>query len=122
MLGIKKISQDLNLPTPFLAKILQQLAKQKILTSSKGPHGGFSILRDPESITLLDIVKAIDGDEIFTNCIIHNGTCNDIINEGKPCPVHNEFSALREDLLNIFRSKTIAGLVKRDDGNENLLI
>ena len=73
--GIKQISKDLDLPTPFLAKILQQLAKQKILISLKGPHGGFSLLKDPKKITFLDIVRIIDGDEIFTNCIMHNTTC-----------------------------------------------
>jgi Rrf2 family iron-sulfur cluster assembly transcriptional regulator len=60
--GIKQIAKDLELPTPFLAKILQQLAKQKILNSTKGPHGGFSLLKDSKSITLLDIVKTIDGE------------------------------------------------------------
>ncbi|MCK7460654.1 MAG: Rrf2 family transcriptional regulator [Sphingobacterium sp.] len=73
--GIKQICKDLDLPTPFLAKILQQLAKQKILKSLKGPHGGFSLLKDPKKITLLDIVITIDGEDIFTNCVIHNRTC-----------------------------------------------
>ena len=73
--GIKKISHDLDLPTPFLAKILQQLAKQKILSSSKGPHGGFSLLKDPKKVTLYDIVITIDGDDVFTDCIMHHGTC-----------------------------------------------
>ena len=50
--GIKQISNDLDLPTPFLAKILQQLAKQKILSSSKGPHGGFSLLKDPRKYNI----------------------------------------------------------------------
>ena len=72
------ISKDLDLPTPFLAKILQQLAKQKILNSTKGPHGGFSLMKDPKKITLLDIVKTIDGEEIFTNCVMHNGTCRSV--------------------------------------------
>ena len=79
--GIKKISGDLDLPTPFLAKILQQLAKQKILSSSKGPHGGFSLLKDPKKITLLDIVNTIDGNDIFTNCVMHNGSC-EVIGKG----------------------------------------
>lgn len=122
MIGIKRISKDLNLPTPFLAKILQQLAKQKILSSSKGPHGGFALLKDPESITLLDIVMAIDGDDIFTNCIIHNGTCSSVLSEGKPCPVHGEFSVLRGNLLELFRSRTIGGLVRRESENENFFI
>ena len=48
-IGIKEISGDLGLPSPFLAKILQQLAKHKILNSVKGPNGGFTLKRKPES-------------------------------------------------------------------------
>ena len=45
-IGIKEISGVLNLPAPFLAKILQQLARHKILNSVKGPNGGFLSLRN----------------------------------------------------------------------------
>jgi Rrf2 family iron-sulfur cluster assembly transcriptional regulator len=111
--GIKKISSDLDLPTPFLAKILQQLAKQKILSSTKGPHGGFSILRDPQTITLYDIVNTIDGDEIFTNCIMHSGPCMSVDDNKKPCPLHDDYSKARIERINLFRGKTIYDLVKR---------
>ena len=110
--GIKKISNDLDLPTPFLAKILQQLAKQKILSSTKGPHGGFSILRDPQKITLYDIIKTIDGEEVFTNCIMHNGPCITVDNTKKPCPLHDDYSKARTDRINLFRGKTIYDLAK----------
>jgi Rrf2 family iron-sulfur cluster assembly transcriptional regulator len=53
--GIKKISKDLNLPTPFLAKILQQLAKKKILSSSKGPHGGYLKIHGKQLFWILSI-------------------------------------------------------------------
>jgi Rrf2 family iron-sulfur cluster assembly transcriptional regulator len=113
--GIKKVSSDLDLPTPFLAKILQQLAKQKILSSTKGPHGGFSILKDPKTITLYDIVKTIDGEEIFTNCIMHNGPCIIVDGTKKPCPLHEDYSKTRTDRINLFRGKTIYDLVKKVD-------
>jgi len=110
--GIKKISSDLDLPTPFLAKILQQLVKHKILSSTKGPHGGFSILKDPQKITLYEIIKNIDGEEIFTNCIMHNGPCITVDNTKKPCPLHDDYSKARTDRINLFRGKTIYDLVK----------
>lgn len=44
-IGIKKISEDLEIPTPFLGKILQSLARQKLLSSTKGPHGGLVWVR-----------------------------------------------------------------------------
>jgi Rrf2 family iron-sulfur cluster assembly transcriptional regulator len=113
MTGIKQISADLNLPTPFLAKILQQLAKQKILSSSKGPHGGFSLLKDPKKITLLDIVNTIDGTDIFTNCIMHNGSCDSVEKEHKKCPLHDDYEKIRTNLIKLFSNKTIYELVKK---------
>jgi Rrf2 family transcriptional regulator, iron-sulfur cluster assembly transcription factor len=45
MIGIKKISEDLKLSSPFLGKILQNLVKQKLLVSTKGPNGGFALAK-----------------------------------------------------------------------------
>ena len=120
--GIKQISKDLDLPTPFLAKILQQLAKQKILKSLKGPHGGFSLLRDPKKITLLDIVKTIDGEEIFTNCIIHNTTCTCVDKRKDPCPLHENYSKVREELINLFSTTTVHELVMNKDAQSRINI
>lgn len=112
-IGIKKISYDLDLPAPFLAKILQQLAKRKILSSTKGPHGGFSLLKDPKKVTLYDIVITIDGDEVFTDCIMHQGTCSGVDTGKKYCPLHEDYSKTQNDRMNLFRNKTIYDLVKR---------
>jgi Rrf2 family protein len=119
--GIKQISKDLDLPTPFLAKILQQLAKQKILDSSKGPHGGFSLLKDPKKITLLDIVKTIDGDEIFTNCLIHNETCKSLGDNKNYCILHDDYTALRTDLVRLFSVRTVQDLVEKAGETEKII-
>jgi Rrf2 family iron-sulfur cluster assembly transcriptional regulator len=118
--GIKKISKDLNLPTPFLAKILQQLAKQKILSSSKGPHGGFSLLRDPRKITLLDIVNTIDGYDTFTNCVMHNGSCEGVHADKMKCPLHEDYEKSRKELIKLFSNRTIHELVVKS-GKEELI-
>ncbi len=110
--GIKQISKDLDLPAPFLAKILQQLARRKILTSLKGPHGGFSLMRDAKDITLFDIITTIDGDELFTYCIMHNGSCKTIDRYKKPCPLHNDYARVRSDMIKVFKSRTVAEIVK----------
>jgi Rrf2 family protein len=120
--GIKQISEDLNLPTPFLAKILQLLAKQKILRSSKGPHGGFSLLRDPKEITLLDIITTIDGNDLFENCIIHNTTCRRVNDENLICPIHDEYSKIRTNLMKIFTKKTIYSIVKAATNTAEIVI
>lgn len=120
--GIKEISGDLELPLPFLAKILQQLAKHKILNSVKGPNGGFSLLKKPESITLFEIVKIIDGEGLFKNCIIHDGSCAEVRRNKKTCPVHDDYSVIRASLINLFKNKTIAELVKTAKESENIFI
>lgn len=120
--GIKQISKDLALPTPFLAKILQQLAKQKILHSTKGPHGGFSLMKEPKKITLLDIVKTIDGDEIFTNCIVHNSTCKSVEKRKDICPLHDDYTKIRTDLDEMFSSTTIQDLITKKNEGEKFMI
>lgn len=118
--GIRKISSDLGLPTPFLAKILQQLAKQKILSSSKGPHGGFSILKDPKTITLLDIVNTIDGNDVFTSCVMHNGPCTG--DNMAHCPLHDDYDKTRQELIRLFSNKTIHELVIKSGKTEFIVI
>jgi len=120
--GIKKISSDLDLPTPFLAKILQILTKQKILVSMKGPHGGFSLLKNPREISLFDIVKAIDGTDIFTNCVMHSGSCQASEQNKNKCPLHDDYEKIRSRLIKLFSSKTIYELVKKANKGDMITI
>ena len=57
----KKISAAYNLPTEYLLQVMQQLVRAGILTSKKGPNGGFNLARPAKEITMLEIVEAIDG-------------------------------------------------------------
>jgi Rrf2 family iron-sulfur cluster assembly transcriptional regulator len=120
--GIRKISGDLSLPMPFLAKILQQLAKQKILSSTKGPHGGFSLLKDPREISLLDIVNSIDGKDVFTNCVMHNSSCEGVVKDKIQCPLHEDYQKTRAEIIKLFTNKTIYDLVKAANSSEFITI
>jgi Rrf2 family transcriptional regulator, iron-sulfur cluster assembly transcription factor len=120
--GIKQIGADLDLPTPFLGKILQQLAKKKILKSLKGPNGGFSMMKDPRTITLFDVVTAIDGIDTFTDCVIHNGPCQCIDRTKKPCPIHDDYAKTRSEMIELFKSKTIYDLVQKASNSELITI
>ena len=98
-IGIKKISGELDLPAPFLAKILQVLAKHKLLNSSKGPNGGFSLGKDANKITLYEIVRIIDGNDIFDQCLISMRTCYE---ERIPCPMHDRYEPIRNEIKKTF--------------------
>jgi Rrf2 family iron-sulfur cluster assembly transcriptional regulator len=108
-IGIKKISEDLDIPSPFLSKILQRLAKNKILQSTKGPHGGFGLGRDGEDISLMDIVRIIDGMDFFERCLIGLKSC---LNPDSPvrCPIHQQYEPIREETRKLFEDTTIAQL------------
>lgn len=106
-IGIRKISEDLELPAPFLGKILQNLAKNKILDSTKGPNGGFQLAMKPEKISLFDIVKIIDGIEVFHECIIGMKVCNNPKTGDVNCPFYHRSHEIRTGLLTIFKEQTI---------------
>jgi Rrf2 family protein len=57
----KKISEAYDFPTEYLLQVMQQLVKSGILTSKKGPRGGFNLARPAKEITMLEIIEAIDG-------------------------------------------------------------
>lgn len=108
-IGIKKISSDLKIPTPFLGKIMQSLAKHKLLSSTKGPHGGFGLGRRAENISLMDIVEVVDGVDGFNECIIGLHTCTE---EEKHCPIHSRYAQIRSELKDFFENKNIGVLVE----------
>jgi len=112
-IGIKKISESLNMPSPFLGKILQVLAKHKILNSTKGPHGGFSLSKKADDISLLEIVKIIDGLDFFTTCIIGVKVCEGDVSRQEICPFHDKLDPLRDELFNQFKNLSI-GTFKND--------
>lgn len=101
--GIKEIAQKVKSPEPFLGKILQKLSKVGVIQSSKGPNGGFYI--DPEGLIkpIADIVLAIDGEQIFIGC----GMGLDYCSEKNPCPLHNDFKKVRNQLSMMLKSTTI---------------
>jgi len=111
-IGIKEISKALALPSPFLSKILQNLAKQKLLISTKGPHGGFALGRSPEQISLLDIVEIIDGLSSFDECLVGLNICKHRSDYKIKCPLHKESHIVRNDLKKLFEKHYIADLAE----------
>lgn len=120
--GIKKISAELDLPMPFLAKILQSLARQKILLSSKGPNGGFALTGDADNIHLIDIVKAIDGQDVFSRCVLHNDNCKSIDDNKVACALHSDYVAQRKAIEKMFEGKTLNDLVRAARNSKDILI
>lgn len=105
-IGIKEISAALDIPSPFLSKIMQTMARKKILHSIKGPHGGFSLGRPAVDISIMDIVEIIDGTDIFDTCLVRTTHCSD----EEPCGIHDKVTAIRKETRTFFINQTIEDL------------
>ncbi|MCA1801868.1 MAG: Rrf2 family transcriptional regulator [Rhodothermaceae bacterium] len=102
--SIRDMSNELRISFHFLTKILQKLTAEGILQSHKGPKGGILLAREARNITILDVVLAIDGDKVFTECVLGLPGCG----SERPCPMHNHWITVREDLREMFSTKTLA--------------
>ncbi len=102
--SIRAISEELDISFHFLTKIFQKLTQAGILASFRGPNGGVALARPATRITLLDIVIAIDGPELFTECVLGLPGCGD----RKPCPLHDKWAQERARLREMFGATTVA--------------
>ncbi len=105
---VKNIAEECDIPTHFLAKILQQLARKGFLRSSKGPTGGFTLRRPADEINLLEIVDAIDGLEEYQRCLGGMAECND----DAPCGMHDSWKELRARILDYLEDTSIADVAE----------
>ena len=102
--SLKEIAAAIDSPVAFTAKILQVLAKENIINSIKGPKGGFEIDKAAlPKITIKQVVKAIDGDSLFIGCALGLRECN----EKKPCPMHDHFVSIRDQLNETLASSNL---------------
>jgi len=103
---VKNIAQEEGIPSHFLAKILQQLARRGLLQSSKGPTGGFHLRQKPEDISLMDIVQALDGLGDYEKCASGLSECN----AQMPCGMHDSWVALRSRIIDYLKHTSIADI------------
>ncbi len=105
--SLKDIAAEINSPEAFTAKILQKLARKHIISSTKGAAGGFEIEKSKIStVKLAQIVDAIDGDSIYNGCGLGLSTCD----ENHPCPVHDKFLDVREELRRMLETTNLEEL------------
>ncbi len=104
----KNIAAEEGIPSYFLAKILQELARDGFLRSSKGPRGGFRLGQDPEEISMLQIVEAVDGAGRYDRCIGGSPECND----RAPCGMHDSWKTLRSRIIEYLEGTSVADLAK----------
>lgn len=101
---LSDIANETRSPESYVAKILQTLVKEKVIISIKGPKGGFEIDSNRiDTLVLNDVVKAIDGEHLLTECCLGLLECSD----QNPCPAHNRYSEIKTQLESMLKTTTI---------------
>jgi len=105
--SLKDVAKAIESPEAYTSKILQQLSRNTIINSSKGPTGGFSMDKQKlNEVTLSTIVFAVDGDNIYNGCGLGLKECN----EKMPCPVHHQFKLIRNELKKMLETTAVRSL------------
>ena len=98
-----EISNEMQTPPFLLSRILQRLARSKLLHSMKGHHGGFRMNKSPEEINIYDVVKIVDGEIVVHDCTEQCGM-------GRCCTLRDAFTQAERALELALRAVTLADL------------
>ncbi|MBN2613920.1 MAG: Rrf2 family transcriptional regulator [Bacteroidales bacterium] len=115
--GTDEIAREIEAPRFFTAKILQRLVRNGFISSLKGKGGGFFFMPGQSEFMLKELIKSIEGDEIFTGCGFGLKHCNLEI----PCPLHERYAPIRDAIESLLSTETIQSMAKKYDRGYQLL-
>lgn len=110
----REMAQVLEIPPHFLAKILQELSKNRVLVSVKGKHGGFKLARPADKIMLLKIVEALEGKAVRDACVLGSAECSPDL----PCPLRPRCASVRGEVWRLFSETSLQELAEQGDGEQ----
>lgn len=117
LVQICDISKEWGIPEGFLRKIVAQLSKDGLIRSQRGAGGGIQLSRPAETLTLLDVIEAVEGRVFLNKCLIAQGTCHLDLT----CAVHTVWCDAQQALRTILTKKSLAELsvgFKNDSSRE----
>ncbi len=107
----RHVAEAMNIPAPFLAKIAQELARCGLIQIVQGSKGGYRLRKNPDEISLLDVIEAVEGEIFLNECLFRPESCG----RSSYCKVHGVWQEARDGLRNTFRRTTLAQLCFSDD-------
>jgi Rrf2 family protein len=107
--NVKEITEPMQIPHSFLAKILQRLVKAGIVQSVRGAGGGFRLTKKPEEITLYDVIKATSGPLSINECVVDERACQ----LSSTCSVHPIWTEIRDDIERKLEKQNFKTLASR---------
>ena len=104
-----EIAEVLDVPRNYLSKILHHLRQRGVLTSARGPKGGFRLRRSAQEVSLADIIEPHDPISEERHCLLGRSECRD----DDPCPAHTQWREVGKTLNRFFHETTIADLIRQ---------
>lgn len=108
VLSAQALAERAHLEVPTVSKLLKQLAQAELVVSTRGINGGYRLARAPASITIADIVTAMEGPIGMTECSAHAGTCD----HESHCGVRVNWRRISQAIAAALESVTLADMVK----------
>ena len=106
---VRDIARAREIPSAFLAKLVPQLVRAGILSSTRGKNGGISFARSPSRVSLADVVRTIEGEGYFRECVFELFPC-----DGRPnCPLHDVWDPLRDRIRDFLEDTTIKSVADK---------
>jgi Rrf2 family protein len=99
-----EIAEEYGISATLMAKVLQKLAHQALVTAKHGSSGGYQLAKEPDQISALDVITAIDGPVLITSCVTSHGNCD----ATEKCSVREPLRRVNESILNVLGTVTIS--------------
>lgn len=105
------IADEAGITQGFALKILRKLSLGEIVCSQKGASGGYKLVREPDSITLKDVIELIDGEIAISKCLSEEHICSKQGINKSACKIHLIFDAINRDIVERLGDITIASVI-----------
>lgn len=114
-LVVKDFYKEIEVPKAYLSKLLQELARHQLISSTRGPKGGFYLSKENLSCSLWDIISTIDNKKKLRSCLLKIEKCDEL----HPCAIHHLIAPSRSELIKSLERKTIEKMMldMRQQGN-----
>lgn len=111
----RDIADTMEIPIGFLQKIMQKFVHKGLVISHRGTHGGFSLGKNPDQITVLDIVETLQGKPTMNKCFLGKEACP----RAAKCKLKNTWLQMEQKILSFMEETTLQDLVEQLNADDS---
>ena len=108
ILTAKEISNKYDIPYELLSKVLQRLAKEKVIASHQGVKGGYTLAMNPNNLKISSLIEAIEGPQHITECMSGK---YELCNQYKTCIIKDPLAKVQSNINGVFNKMTLSEII-----------